>query len=280
MTDSANSVLSNDQGGQGSGNGAASAPWYGDVISKETDGDFQAFVKNKNYPSPLEAIKGHYSAEKMLGHDRAGRTLVMPKDENDAEGMKAFRAKLGVPETADGYKLPFKDGSSDVLVKEAAKWFHAAGVPPKQAEAITTAWNAFIEKQLTDGEAAAKAENARQLDQLKADLGNKYDTHVELGRRALRVFGKDAGFSDDDIKAVEDIVGTAKTVRLFMKMGEGLRESQFAGGDATMGMTPDAIRTKIKEIQTNRTANKYGEKEWKETYLPQVMKLQEALDKA
>ncbi len=286
MTDSASSILQqgapNSQGdGQGSGGGASNSPWYGELIAKETDADFKAYVTNKNYPDPLAAIKGHYSAEKLIGLDRAGRTVVLPKDENDVEGIKAFRMKMGVPDTADGYKLPFKEGTSDKLAKAAATWFHKRGVSPKDAEGIAGDWNQFIEAEMAADDTARQAKNTQELNALKAELGNKFDTHAELSRRALNVFGKEAGFTADDISAMEDAIGSAKTVKLFMKMGDILREAEFAGGEGgNMGVPPDQIRAKIKEIQTKRTANGYTEKEWQTIYMPQVMKLQEQLDKA
>jgi hypothetical protein len=285
MTDSASSILTqgapNTQGdGQGSGGGASNSPWYGDLISKETDADFTSYVKNKNYPDALAAIKGHYNAEKMIGLDRAGRTVTLPRDDSDTEGLKAFRAKMGVPDSADGYKLPFKEGASDAMAKEAAKWFHAEGVPPKAAEKIATSWNTFIEAQMAEEDKAIQTKNTQEMNALRAELGNKFDTHAELSRRAFAKFGKDAGFTPDDMNAMQDAIGSAKTVKLFMKMGDMLREADFAGGEGTMGMPPDQIRNKIKEIQTNRTANKYTEKEWSTVYMPQVMKMQEDLDKA
>lgn len=278
MTDTATSMLSGAPSGEGSPTGASNAPWYGDLISKETDTDFKAYVTNKNYPDPLAAIKGHYNAEKLIGLDRAGRTVVLPKDDNDAEGMKAFRAKLGVPEKPEDYKLPFEGDAT--FAAEAQKWFHQAGVPAKAAQQIAENWNKQVKSMLEADEAARVTKNTQELNELKANLGNGFAAQQELSRRALNVFGKEAGFTDEDIGAMEDAIGSAKTVKLFMKLGNVLREAQFAGGDSTMGTPPDQIKAKIKEIQTARTANKYSEREWKETYLPQVLKLQEELDKA
>lgn len=284
MTDTASSILTqgqqqDSQGGSASAGGASNSPWYGEVLSKETDTDFKAYVQNKNYPSPLEALKGHYNAEKLIGLDRAGRTVALPKDDNDTEGWKAFRSKLGVPESPDGYKLPFGEDAKD-LSAAAAKWFHEAGIPPKAAEKFSTSLDKFVREQMQAEEQAEQAKHTQELNALKLELGNGFEAQQELSRRAMRVFGKDAGFTAEDIDAMESAIGLAKTVKLFMKMGDVLREADFAGGGGQgFGATPDSLREKIKEIQTNRTAGKYSESEWQRTYLPEVLKLQEALDK-
>lgn len=284
MTDSASSILQGgeqgqSQGGQGSGNGSANSPWYGEVIGKDSDADFQSFVKNKNYPDVAAALKGHYNAEKLIGLDRAGRTVVLPKDDNDAEGWKAFRAKLGVPETADGYKLPFADGTSDTLAKAAATWFHKAGVPPKAAEDIAKEWNGFFEAEFKAAEDKRNADNTRELNALKMELGTEFEAKQELSRRAFRIFGKEAGIGEEQIEQIENVLGAAKTVKLFMAMGDVLREAEFAGGNDSGGHTPDALRAKLKEYQENRVAGKYGQSEWTNKILPEVIKIQDALDK-
>lgn len=282
MTDTASSILTQDQsqgsqGGNGSGGGAVNSPWYGEVLAKETDNDFRSYVQNKNYPSPLEAMKGHYSAEKMIGLDRAGRTVVMPKDENDAEGMKSFRAKMGVPETPEGYKLPFSEEAKELSVV-AAKWFYEEGIPQKSAANFSSKLESFVKEAEAQEKAAFDARSAQEIKALQVELGDHFAEQQELSRRAMRIFGKEAGLGDEDIKAAEEAIGAAKTIKLFMKMGEILKEAEFAGGEGG-GETPDGMREKLKQIQQNRTDGKYTEAEWSKVYMPQVMKYQEQLNK-
>jgi hypothetical protein len=131
----------------------------------------KSIVETKGWKTPGDALESYVNLEKLIGADKAGRTVVLPKDENDVEGRKAFYAKLGVPESADKYELPLPDGDSDELAKAAADWFHKAGVPKTAAQQITKAWNDHISGMVKAQEEAEKAQADTELAQLKSTWG-------------------------------------------------------------------------------------------------------------
>ena len=239
------------------------------------DGEVKSWAANKNYQDPEMLAASFRSLESVYGADKAGRTVVLPKDDNDAEGWKSFRAKLGVPETPDGYKLPLPDGDGGTFAKTASNWFHEAGVPPKAAEKIASAWNNYIADQVKAGqESDAKASEAA-LGELRAEWGPNYDSNVEMARRANREIAAQAGLEDADLQKLESGLGTAKMLKLFAKLGEYVAESHFQGGNtsASFGMTPDRAREELNQITADRAAGRINDYAWRTEFGPKMEKL-------
>lgn len=255
-------------------------PWFNEIIANEKDAEFANYVKGKNYPTPRDALYGHYSAERMVGLDKAGRTVVLPKDDKDIEGLKAFNAKIGVPETPEGYKLPLPQGDDGVFAKVASSWFHSAGVPAKAAEKIATAWNEYIASEVQKAEAADQALSVQQLEALRTEWGQGFEAKAEFGRRGLRAIGKEAGLDDQDLKKLEASIGTAKMLKMFSKVGEAGGEALFAGGEgggsgSNFRISPQAAQQQIDAFRKDRAEGKINDWTWKNETQPQVEKLME-----
>lgn len=226
--------------------------------------DVKAWLGEKKYESPEVLASSAYSLERLYGADKAGRTAILPKDEKDVEGLKAFNAKIGVPDTADGYKLPFPEGADDGFAKTAAGWFHEAGVPAKGAAKVAEKWNAWVAEQVKAGEAADKAKAEQDLTALRGEWGAASTEREEFARRGLRGIGKEAGLNDADLATLEASLGTAKMLKVFWKLGETMKEGGFAGGgNDNFGMSPAAAQTEIDKITADRQAGKITDYDWK-----------------
>lgn len=225
------------QGGQ-QGDGGAPAPFFSGF-----QGEVKTWVETKGFKDPEALAMSSMNLEKLLGADRSGRTVVLPKDENDVEGRKAFLAKLGVPDTADGYNLPVPEGGSDEFAKTAADWFHKAGVPPQAARTVAEAWNGYMQKAMADAEAAATVESQKQLDAVKGEWGQKFDENSELARRYV----KETGLSTEQLAAVEEALGTATFLKTFHKLGTQMGEASFTTGDGQGGGGFNAANAQAKQ---------------------------------
>ncbi len=243
------------------------------------DGELKGYLANKAYDSPETLGKAYRSLEQLMGADKAGRTVVMPKDDNDVEGRKAFYSRLGVPESPDGYKLPLPEGDDGVFAKTAAKWFHESGIPSKSAERISANWNAFIEEQVKAGQVQEQERGKAELEQLKAEWGADFEMKGELGRRGLREVGGKAGFDDADLDRLEKSIGAAKTIRLFSTLGSYLQEGGFAGGQANpgFGMSMQKAQDRLNEIHAERASGKMTDFAWKSEAEPEIEKLMKIL---
>ena len=238
-------------GGAGGDGQGAPAPFFAGFQSP----DAKAWAEAKGFKDPEALAVSGMNLEKLLGADRAGRTVVLPKDENDVEGRKAFLAKLGVPDTADGYSLPVPEGGSPEFAKTAADWFHKAGVPPQAARAVSEAWNGYMQKMMADADAAAQVESQKALDAVKGEWGEKFGENSEIARRYVKV----SGLNEEQLAAVEQALGTATFLKTFHKLGTQLGEASFATGDGQGGGFNAAnaqVRQQLNDLRMQRIEGK------------------------
>ena len=231
---------------------AANAPWY--------KSEAKDYVSNKGWKSPDEVIGSYQSLESLYGADKAGRTVILPKDDKDLEGIKAFRAKLGVPESADKYELPAPQGQGGGdLIKEASIWFHEAGIPKPAAQKITERWNAHIEKLVKDKELADQVESRAQLEKLQQEWGQEFEVKAEYARRFLKA----AGWDDAKMALYESTFGTATMLKDFFQWGSKVGEPGFASGQQqNFAPNKSQVMAKMKELRDLRIANQITDKEF------------------
>lgn len=234
---------------------AANAAWYGDL---STNADLKAFAETKAFKDPAAALESYRNLEKMVGVP-ADQLIRKPKDANDAEGMKAFRTALGVPDAAEAYEITSPDGPAGAdFVKWAGSTFLDAGVPKEAAGKIVAKWNEFATAQLAAMTQAEQTAFANGMVQLKDQWGGAYDERVELAKRALRTFGKEIGINeigDEGFKSLEKGAGGGvQLIKLLAAVGARTSEDKFVSGNTpTFTMTADQANAKIKELQADKT---------------------------
>lgn len=237
-------------GGDG---GAPAAAWYGNEAHKP-------LIESKGFKSIDDVITWGTNAEKLIGADRAGRTLVMPKDDKDVEGIKAFRQKLGVPEKAEDYGLPVPEGQDDGFAKLASSWLHEIGVPKDMGQKVAGKWNEHIAKLVADSDAAIKADSDKQLDALKTEWGGEFDQNSEFARR----FAAAAGWDKAKIERYEQAFGTATMLKDLHGLGKKLGEAGFtpSDGQGGGGVSPAQAVQKIEQLKADRLSEKITQKEF------------------
>ena len=199
----------------------------------------------------LPALQGHYNAEKLIGFDRAGRTITLPKDDAPASEIEAFHAKLGRPATAKDYKLP--DGLKDDPVAAAfLDVAHKAGYSQKQLDPVF----AFIgeQQQALAAQAEQQREQQAQADitALQGEWGGEFELRSEAARRAVR----ELGLSAEEATTVESALGVKRAAEVFFKIGEGLMEDKAEGmGGGTgsaFGLSPTEAKAKINALMNDK----------------------------
>lgn len=244
------------------------------------DAEVKTWLSAKKYPDAEHALKAHWGLERMMGADKAGRTVMLPKDENDADGWKSLSQRLGVPEKPEDYKLPIPQGADDGFAKTASAWFHEAGVPPRMANFVANKWNEYIAGEVQKGEAADKAESEKQMTALRQEWGHEFDAKAELGRRGFAEFAKQFGLDDKAaLDRAESVLGSANLVKFFAGIGSLNAESQFAGGGApgNFRMSVNDAQREIDQITAERTAGKINDYQWRKEAEPRLRKLAEVI---
>lgn len=211
----------------------------------------------------MAALNAAYNMEKLIGFEKAGRTVALPKDDATPEERAAFFQKLGAPEKADGYKLP-EALANDPMAQKYRDIAHKAGMLPQQFEqslAFVTAEAQALQQQ-QDQQRSVQSE--QDMTAIRGEWGAAYDQNMELAKRAAAQFipAKDTAERQAVLAKIEDALGTAQFLKFFAKIGEGLGEHKVhSNGDpGHMGaMTPAAARARIEALKSD--------KEWSAAYL-------------
>jgi hypothetical protein len=258
-----------DQGGQaakqgslltgGEGGGDPVQTWA-DSFDPETKGwiESKGLTKLAADKALPELAKGWRGAESKLGVP-AEQLVRMPKDENDAEGLKAYLGKLGVPETPEGYEIKQEQGIDTDFPTQAAKWFYEMNVPKNIAKGLYSKLKTYAESTANAAEEQFNQQADTEITSLKSEWkGGEFDKNVELARRVRATMG----LSDEETMAVERAIGVGRAAKVFSSLGKALGEHRFHGGDQAQtrfSMSPEAARSRILEVQ--------ADPKWMESYM-------------
>ena len=223
-----------DQGAGRQANGAAAAvpEWAGSL-----DDDGKAWLAKAGHKDVAALVKSQRHLETLLGADKAGRGLVLPKDEGDGEGWSALYDKLGRPKDAAGYALDKREGVEPELAQAFGGTFHELGLSARQAGGIVDRFMGLQQEAATRAEAAAAQKERGEAAQLRSSLGASYEATVET---ALRAAGA-AGLEEAQLVAIRRAIGPTALVTALARLGAGVLEDRMpngaggaGGGDALM----------------------------------------------
>lgn len=236
--------------------GAPVAPPAAQWFDSFQNAELKGWVQAAGVQGAEQAASKAWNLEKMMGADRAGRTVVLPVDQSDPKAWEPVYEKLGRPATADAYKLDIPEGADAGFAKTAATWFHGAGLTQSQAQNVTKAWNDHIAQATSAQQAADAASLQAEHAALAKDWGTgpAADAQKEMGRRAAQKLGLD----ETAIGALEKVVGFSKVMKAFAKMGELMGEGRTEGlGDGgSFGMTPEAAIAQRARLMSDREFGK------------------------
>ena len=243
--------MSDDQGSASAGNptAPAAAPvWYApEGLDPATTGQLGELVKAKGWKGPADALLSYQNLEKVFGADKAGRTILAPKSDDDADGWNAIYNRLGRPESPDKYELPVPEGDDGSFAQSVAPVLHELGLTAKQARGLAEWWNETSSKRIEmEGDSFAQKSEA-QYQALQKEWGAAAAQNEELAKRAVLKFSKEAGIDEATFDAMERAIGTAKVMKLFHSIGSSFAEGSFVSSDtpAAGAMTPAQAKNKI-----------------------------------
>lgn len=221
-------------GTDGGSNGAATDPFAGLQAAENRD-----LVKNKGWTGLDPILASYRELESKIG-----KALVPPAPDAPQDVRDAFYAKLGRPETPDGYKFerpasvpesfPY-DANDAALIANVA---HAAGLDPRQAAMIHDGlvMRAVDIANSRVQETTAKAAEAQKT--IVKEWGEPdsatHKRNLELANRAITQLGGDtltADLKGAGILAADGTVTSPAIAFAFAKIGQQLfAEDQIFGG--------------------------------------------------
>jgi hypothetical protein len=246
--------MSDEQGSVETGNptAPAAAPvtnsWYAtDGLDEGTASQLGELVKAKGWKGPSDALLSYQNLEKVFGADKAGRTILAPKSDDDADGWSAVYDRLGRPESADKYDLPVPEGDDGSFAQAVAPVLHELGLTSKQAKGLAEWWNETSGARIEQEREAFINKSEQDFAALRREWGAAADQNVDLAKRALVRFGQDAGIDADGLERLEQAIGTGPMLKLFHSIGASFAEGSFVASDQPSGgaMTPQQAQNKI-----------------------------------
>ena len=233
---------------------AAAAPVAAPAWLPGADETLVGYVQNKGWTEPKQILDSYVNLEKLLGADRAGNTVVLPKPDAPKAELDAFFNKLGRPAEPTGYKIPVPEGTTPEFANAAAARMHELGVSKTAGEALASWWNEQAAAAQTAQKATLDASIAADDAALKTAWGAAFQQNVAVAQAAVRALGVDKATIDK----LEAGMGLKATMEFFHKIGAKTGESDFVSGSGTErfgnALTPGQAQAKIAELK--------GDREW------------------
>ncbi len=194
----------------------------------------------------------HFVARTLEMRQKLSNAIVPPGKDAKPEDVAAYRKRIGVPESSEGYKFVMPEGQEatdgdKAFQQTMAVAFHEANVSTSQAEVLN---KALIDLTVA-GQEALVAEDKAFADKAEADLrkawpGKEYDKNKEHGDRAASwMFG-------DQIEEVRHM--QTKDGRFVLDHPVMLRALAAAGREmAEGGLVPPMTESDAEQAQSELT---------------------------
>jgi hypothetical protein len=119
----------------------------------------------------------------------------LPDNATDEEKGIYYNA-LGRPEKAADYEFDGEDKNAPEWTGFWKQQFHSLGLTKVQAKQLSGMWNGQLQKMVDSYNEGRKNEVAAAESKLRTELGDKFDTNVELAKRLYKKHGQ-ADFDTD-----------------------------------------------------------------------------------
>jgi hypothetical protein len=237
--------------------GAAPA-WHNGV-----DADTAGFWQNKGWKTEdpkafaTELTKSYRELEKHFGVP-PDQLAKLPGPTSKPEDVRAFWGKLGVPAKPEDYDFSTVkiDGQalSDDLVASLRASLASANVAKDKASSIA---EAFV-KWMNDGDTREKTvldgRITREKQELEKSWGANHQYNLLMADQGARKFG----LSQEEVSAISERLGVARTAEMFRQIGEGLKEAPFVGGSpGQVGppRTAEGAQARLNELKADKDWN-------------------------
>lgn len=216
------------------------------------------YVQNKGWTEPTQVLDGYRNLEKLLGADKAGNALIVPKGDATPQEWAAVYDRLGRPTGPDGYKVELPAGGDKAVHDASLAKFHELGLTKAQGETLANWYNGLVQQSSSAQE--AQRQQTFQADDmaLKTDWGQAFTQNLAQAQQAARGLGLDSATIDK----MSDALGHKGTMQLLQKIGSKMGEDTFVTGDNTekfgAAMTPGQAKAEIQTLMADKDfVNKY-----------------------
>lgn len=235
------------------GQGSVPASWL-----TGADETTVGYVQNKGWTEPMQVLDGYRNLERLLGADKAGNSVIIPKPDADPSEWGAIYDRLGRPSGPEGYAAQFPENADPEFKAATLAKAHELGLTKAQADGLFTA---MTERAVARDTALAQARQeafAKEEAAVKAEWGQAYAQNLAQAQAAAKGLGLDA----ETIDKLAEAMGHRGAMMLLHKIGTRMGEDGFVTGDKTesfgSAMTPGQAKAEIQSLMNDKNfVNRY-----------------------
>lgn len=224
--------------------------WYSGV----QDESLRGLAELKGWDNPEKALNSYRNLEKLTGLPPE-RLLKIPEPD-DAAGMAEINKRFGwaPPENVDGYDVQFPEGTPEGYSKGVKELLHKHGIPAEKAKAVFSEVFALQAQEAASAEQTLQVAHDTDMAKLKSEWGGNWDELAQLADRAQKELAPKMGLDEGLLSVLTDVLGPARTLRMFAGLGSSMGEAKFVEGNAAApsAMTPDAARARLQQLGQDR----------------------------
>lgn len=195
--------------------------------------------------------KSHVELHRMLGN-----RVKLPDDNSTPEEWNKFYAKIGRPESPEGYDLADPGDMPPGMQwdQDLAGWFsktaYELGLPKQKAQEFVKRWNDRAGVTMHE----AQKQMGAELDNLRREWGDSFDGRVELGVRAIeRAFQKpEEAVKFKEFLNTSGLGNHPMMIKFADFVGRIMKNDGYIVSDGKGGMLgTEAAKAKISEINAD-----------------------------
>ena len=214
------------------------------------EGDTRTWAESKGLRNgSIENVLGSYhNLEKLVGADKAGRTVTLLGDDATQEQTNEFYNKMGRPDNASDYGLTAPEGQSGDFAEWASGTFHTAGLSQKQTAYLAQEWESYVNAANGATETEAQVSRVDAEATLKAEWGAAYDSKLQgIDQAAVKL-----GMTEDEFDGMRTSMGPVGAMKFVDRLNSMVGEHVYATGEgASDVMTPAAAQLQISQLMSN-----------------------------
>ena len=223
--------------------------WYAGT-SEEIYGDpsLSAFKNADGAIDGTKVLKSYVHAQKTMGEDK----IKIPTEKSSDEDWKQFHQKMGLPEKEEDYKI-IPDGT-EVRNQEFLDAFkeiaYGQGILPAQAKKVVEFYDSYNQSQIENYQKKAEMDMAEELNNIKTEWGDAYDTKIASAKKAIETFG-----NENFTKFLNEtqMGNHPEMIKMFALIGEGMNNDEIKGDNIVPNgkYTPEEAQRKINDTMAD-----------------------------
>lgn len=199
----------------------------------------------------FENVLGSYhNLEKMVGAEKAGRTITLLGDDAPPEAVNEFYTKLGRPETPDKYSVQAPDGADNTRLDMMRNMAHELGLSDKQFAGLAEADAQYIDTVTQEVSSKNEMSAVEAEAQLRKDWGAAYD----LKAAQIDIAASKLGFTDEHLSGLRSAMGPVEALKFVDGLNSKMGDHDFDNGEVMQPghLTPDQAGTELSELSMNK----------------------------